>query len=187
MRSFGHLDADKRSIQVESAPMQTFLYEQDHRKLVEIIARLQMDTSAQAVFLFDRNGQQIALHGTPGQIDMTSFATLTAGNVAATEGLARLVGEREFPGQFHEGLHNHIYVATVGRKAILVVLFDERSSVGLVRLRVKRAMGELVQAFNEIAGRLELESEIPSVEESPEPVAKEILEITDEDIESLFH
>jgi predicted regulator of Ras-like GTPase activity (Roadblock/LC7/MglB family) len=166
--------------------MQTFLYEQDHLNLVGIIARLQMDTSAQAVFLFDRNGQQIALHGTPGQIDLTSFATLTAGNVAATEGLARLLGEQEFPGQFHEGHRNNVYIATVGRKAILVVLFDKRSAVGLVRLRVKRAMGELVQAFNDIAGRLEMETEMPPVETAA-PMTNEILEITNEDIESLFH
>jgi predicted regulator of Ras-like GTPase activity (Roadblock/LC7/MglB family) len=165
--------------------MQTFLYEQDHQKLVAIISRLQLDTSAEAVFLFDRNGQQMAMHGATAQMDITSFASLAAGNVAATEALARLVGETEFPGQFHEGLHSNIYVATVGRQAILVVLFNERSSVGLVRLRVRRTMVDLVQAFEEMAGRLQMETAKPAAEiQIPE---SETLDITDEDIESLFH
>jgi predicted regulator of Ras-like GTPase activity (Roadblock/LC7/MglB family) len=165
--------------------MHTFLFEQDHSKLVEIIARLQADTSARAVFLFDRNGQKIAMHGATGQIDITGFASLAAGNVAATEALARLIGEKEFPSQFHEGLRNHIYMAAIGRKAILVVIFNERSSIGLVRLRVKRVLVELSQAFEEIAGRLGLETGVPAGNlQSPE---SEVLEITDEDIESLFH
>ena len=165
--------------------MQTFLYEQDHRKLVDIISRLLVDTLAQAIFLFDRNGQQMAVSGAPGQMDITSFASLAAGNVAATEALARLVGEKEFPSQYHEGEQSSIYMAAVGRQAILVVLFDKRSSVGLVRLRVKRTIAELAQAFEEITSRLELEAETPAPEiQLPE---NEILEITDEDIESLFH
>lgn len=164
--------------------MSTFLFEQDQRRLLEIISKLQLDASAQAVFLFDRNGQQIAMHGATGQIEITSLASMAAGNVAATEALARLVGEKEFPSQFYEGERNSIYVATIGRKAILLLLFDESSSVGLVRLRVKRAMIDLVKAFEEMAGRLELETEMPPAEiQIPE---SENIEITDEDIDSLF-
>ena len=36
-------------------------------------------------------------------VDATSLASLTAGNVAAMGGLAKLIGEKEFPNQFHEG------------------------------------------------------------------------------------
>lgn len=162
---------------------QTFLFEQDYRKLTEIIARLQLDTSAKAVFLFDRNGQQIALQGSTDGIDITSFASLAAGNVAATEGLAKLVGEKEFPSQFHEGLHSNIYMSTLGKRAILVVIFNERSSVGLVRLRVKRAMIDLGQAFDEMSRRTEIETEDLEVAGQN----SEFIEITDEDIENLFH
>lgn len=162
---------------------QTFLFEQDHRKLTEIIARLQLDTSASAIFLFDRNGQQIATMGAVDSIDVTSFASLAAGNVAATEGLAKLVGEKEFPSQFHEGTHSNIYISTLGVKAILVVIFNERSSVGLVRLRVKRAMIDLSQAFDEMSRRSEMQ--LDELDESGQPA--EFIEITDEDIENLFH
>ena len=93
------------------------------------------------------------------------------------------MGEREFPSQFHEGTTNNIYMSTLGKKAILVVVFNERSSVGLVRLRVKRAMIDLSQAFDEMSRRTELQLD----ELEPNAQGSEFIEITDEDIENLFH
>ena len=90
------------------------------------------------VFLVDKNGQQIAYNGDINNLDTTSLASLTAGNVAATDGLARLIGEKEFSVLFHEGERDNIHISIVGKRVILVVIFDERSSLGLVRLRVKK-------------------------------------------------
>ena len=79
------------------------LFEEEYRALQEIIGRLAKDASAKVVFLVDKNGQQIAAAGDLQDIDATSLASLTAGNVAATDGLARLIGEKEFSLLFHEG------------------------------------------------------------------------------------
>ena len=61
------------------------------------------------------------------QLDITSLASLTAGNVAATGGIATLLEEKEFAGQFHEGEKTNIHISLVGQRVILVVIFDERS------------------------------------------------------------
>src|SRR3954451_6246720 len=126
------------------------LYEEEFKHLEEALRRLRQEANAKAVFLIDKNGQQIASHGEVGQIDTTSLASLTAGNVAATDGLARLIGEKEFPVLSHEGEHDNIHISIVGQRVILVVIFDERSSLGLVRLRVRRASGELTEVFGHI-------------------------------------
>ena len=44
---------------------------------------------------------------------------------------------------FHEGQQEQINISIVANRAILVVIFDDRSSLGLVRLRVKRATGDI--------------------------------------------
>ena len=82
----------------------------------------------------DKNGQQIAANGDLESVDTTSLASLTAGNVAATDGLAPDRGKGVHP--FHEGEKDNIHISIVGR-VILVVIFDDRSSLGLVRLRVQ--------------------------------------------------
>ena len=154
------------------------IYEEEYRLLEEALRRLRMEANAKAVFLIDKNGQQIASTGEIEQFDTTSLASLTAGNVAATDGLAKLIGEREFSVLFHEGQQDHIHISIVGRRVILVVIFDDRSSLGLVRLRVKRASGDMEKILDTMAKK----GEAAELGGDASPFA----EITEEDIDALF-
>ena len=100
------------------------LLEADHARFTQVLERLRVDANAKVVFLIDKNGQQMAAAGDLGELDPTSLASLTAGNVAATDGLAKLLGEREFSILFHEGEHDNLHINVVGGRAILVVLFN---------------------------------------------------------------
>jgi predicted regulator of Ras-like GTPase activity (Roadblock/LC7/MglB family) len=155
------------------------LYQEEFQRLEEALRKLRQDGNARAVFLIDKNGQQIAASGETGEFDTTSLASLTAGNVAATDGLAKLIGEREFSVLFHEGQRDHIHISIVAKRAILVVIFDERSSLGLVRLRVKRATAEMDRIFEAMMQK----GERPGGAHVP---ASPFAEITDEDIDALF-
>lgn len=153
------------------------IQEQQFRQIQSVLMKLRLDAFARVVFLVDKNGQQIATEGAVGDIDTTSLASLAAGNVAATGGMARLIGEKEFPTLSHEGERESIHICIIGR-ILLVVVFDERSSLGLVKLRVKQASRDLAAIFEEIERLTEKKK-----------VAHESLfaEITDEDIDSLFN
>src|SRR5512145_2619308 len=94
--------------------------------------KLRRDANATLVFVVDKNGQLIASSGDTSRMDTTSLASLTAGNIAATGGLAKLIGEKEFSILFHEGEKDHIHISIVAERVILVVIFDQRSSLGLV-------------------------------------------------------
>lgn len=156
------------------------MYEEEFNQIKQNISKLRVDANAKVVFLVDKNGQQIAAHGEIENLDTTSLASLTAGNVAATDGLARLIGEKEFSILFHEGEKDNIHISIVAGRVILVVIFDERSSLGLVRLRVKKAAQELNDIFAKIMAKVEKEKSAIGGFESP------FAEITDEDIDSLF-
>ena len=155
------------------------ILEGDFARFEEILERLLRDSNAKLAFLVDKNGQQIASAGDLGGIDPTSLGSLTAGNVAATDGLAQLIGEREFSILFHEGESDNLHINVVGRRTILVVMFDERSSLGLVRLRVKKSTTDLSAVLEEIAARTEAQRSA-AVGSSP------FAEITDDDIDALF-
>ena len=139
--------------------------------------RLVRDANAKGIFLEDKNGQLIAEAGEMSGIDTTSLASLTAGNIAATGGLAKIVGEDEFPVHFHQGQRDNLHITLVGGRMILVVIFDERSSLGLVRLRVKKAGAELSRIFEQIEKKSEQQAS-----QGGSPFA----EITDDDIDNLF-
>lgn len=158
-----------------------YLYDEEFQLIRAILQKLREDANSKMVFLVDKNGQQIAYNGDLNNLDTTSLASLTAGNVAATDGLAKLIGEKEFSVLFHEGEKDNIHISVVGKRIILVVIFDERSSLGLVRLRVRKASIELESVFTRILEKVEKEKEIGGAGyESP------FAEITDEDIDSLF-
>jgi len=153
------------------------MYEEEFNQIKQIISKLRVDANAKVVFLVDKNGQQIAAKGDLEKVDATSLASLTAGNVAATDGLARLIGEKEFSILFHEGERDNIHISIVGQRLILVVIFDERSSLGLVRLRVRKAAADLEEILNQMASKAASEG---AVAQSP------FAEITDDDIDKLF-
>lgn len=153
------------------------MLEDDFRKIVAVSARLARDANAKGVFVVDQAGQLIAETGEMRGIDSTSLASLTAGCIAATGGLAKIVGEEEFPIHFHQGQRDNLHMTLVGSRMILVVIFDERSSLGLVRLRVKKAGAALARIFEEIEKKTEQQSA-----QGGSPFA----EITDEDIDNLF-
>jgi len=157
------------------------LYEQEYEQLKRVITRLCADANAKFVFLVDKNGQQIAAHGEMLNLDTTSLASLTAGNVAATDGLAHLIGERGFPVLSHEGERDNMHISIVAARVILVVIFDERSSLGLVRLRVKRATAEMSSVFEVIDSKIDRERDMGIALDSP------FAEITEEDIDALFN
>ncbi len=154
------------------------MYEEEFERISALLTRLRVDASAKIVFLVDKNGQQIAGAGEIELVDTTSLASLTAGNVAATDGLAKLIGEKEFSILFHEGRKDNIHISIVGQRLILVVIFDERSSLGLVRLRVRKASGDIE--------RILADMEAKAAEAGANDVASPFAEITDDDIDALF-
>jgi predicted regulator of Ras-like GTPase activity (Roadblock/LC7/MglB family) len=158
---------------------QMVMYDDDFKQLNYVLEKLLKEANAKVIFLVDKNGQLISGVGETERFDTTSLASLTAGNIAATGGLAKLIGEKEFSILFHEGEKDNLHISIVGSRVILVVLFDSRSSLGLVRLRVKKASEELAQIFDSLAKRAE---EREKSGESEFPFA----EITDDDIDNLF-
>jgi predicted regulator of Ras-like GTPase activity (Roadblock/LC7/MglB family) len=174
------LNRSARILEVVVAKLDLVMFKEEYEQLQEIISRLQLDASSKVVFLVDKNGQQIASAGDVRSIDATSLASLTAGNVAATDGLAKLIGEKEFSLLFHEGEKDNLHISIVGKRGILVVIFDINSSLALVRLRVKKAGRELQEIFERVEQRAQVESSDASKFESP------FSEITDEDIDRLF-
>ena len=149
------------------------LREPEYEALLSILRTLLVDASAKVVFLVDKNGTLLASVGDAVGFDTTSLASLAAGNIAATGGLANLIGEKEFSILFHEGERDNMHLSVVAERLILVVVFGRRSSVGLVRLRVRQATVRLTEIMAAVAAAGGADS-------------GGIEELTEADIESLF-
>ena len=128
------------------------LGESDYNRISEHLTELLRESDARSAMVVDRTGQLLANAGEALSFDATVFASLTAADFSANDQLAKMIGEPEFASLFHQGKKESMYLADVGRRLILVVLFDQRTTIGLVRLRVKQTVEDLsklvVEMFN---------------------------------------
>jgi predicted regulator of Ras-like GTPase activity (Roadblock/LC7/MglB family) len=152
------------------------LDERDYRKILEHLSALLKESSARCALLVDRAGQLLAHAGDKLSFDPTAFASLTAADFSANDQLAKMIGEPEFASLFHQGEKESMYLADVARRVILVVLFDDRTTVGMVRLKVKQTVADLGKVFDEMFKR------------APAPGAerKGVLEGAEDEIDKLF-
>jgi len=156
------------------------ILEADHEIFVGLLDTILAEANAGYVFLVDKSGQQIAATGKM-DVDSTSLASLTAGVVAATEGLSSLIGETRFSTLFHEGEEQNLHISQVGEKVILLIIFDEKSSLGLVRLRTQQYLPALEEAVAEVVNRSQ-----GDVRAAATLSSSAFAEISDEDIDALF-
>ncbi len=152
------------------------MHDAEYKEIGAVIEKLLAAVNAKSIYLVDKDGQLIASSGDTKDIDAASLASLTAGNIAATGGLAKLIGEKEFSILFHEGERDNIHISVVGGRVILVVIFDKRSTLGLVRLRVRKASEDLGRTIQGLLVKMQTGGDKESL----------LDEISDDDIERLF-
>src|SRR3954471_15934907 len=127
--------------------------EDDYGAITDSLNRFLGEANARCAMLVDRAGQLVATVGEQPHFDPTAFATLTAADFSANDQLARLIGENDFNSLFHQGEKESMYLADVARRVILVVLFDSRTTLGLVRLKMKQTVEELTKLFEVVFNR----------------------------------
>ncbi|HYB47712.1 MAG TPA: roadblock/LC7 domain-containing protein [Streptosporangiaceae bacterium] len=127
--------------------------EEDYKAITDHMNGLLRETNVKSLILVDRNGQVVANVGEPPQFDPQAFASLTAADFSANDQLAKMIGEHEFSSLFHQGEKESMYLADVARRVILVALFDSRTTLGLVRLKVKGTVEILTKVFEDMFNR----------------------------------
>ncbi len=123
------------------------IYQADSENIDLALKKLLKGSEAKCALLVDKDGHLVTRQGFTQSLDTTSLAALLAGSFASTKEIARLVGEPEFSVLFHQGKRDHIHMSLVGDRSILVVVFDDRTTIGMVRLYAKEASDELESIF----------------------------------------
>ena len=135
------------------------VFEEDYWAINTILQELLKNSNSTSVLLLDKTGQLISSLGAPPQFDLHSFASLCAADFEANAQLAVLIGEKDFSTLYHQGSNESMYLARVESNIILVILFDKRTTLGLVRLRAKKALDNLSTVVRRLYGKLEYENE----------------------------
>ena len=128
-------------------------YAQDVERLdSELDAFLEL-CGARCALLIDKEGHLVTKRGEMRTIDIDTISALVAGSFAATKEMARLLGEDEFTAMFHQGERDNIQLSLVGDRTLLTILFDDRTTVGMVRLYASETAKKLADVYREALAR----------------------------------
>lgn len=118
-------------------------------RIEQLLQAFLRDSHSRCVLLIDRLGQILTSTGESPEFDSAAFASLAAADFSANAQLASMIGEPDFSSLFHQGARESLFLADVAKRVILVVLFDERATLGMIRIKVRR----LIRDLNEVFGR----------------------------------
>jgi len=117
-----------------------------HSALVRILARIQEEHRAQLVLLVESCGRPLAVSAGGDTADLDGLASLAASAVAASGGLAGLLGEPGASLVLQRGDRDLVHLEPAG-DLVVAVVFAATSPQGLervrARLRLKRALSEV--------------------------------------------
>jgi predicted regulator of Ras-like GTPase activity (Roadblock/LC7/MglB family) len=128
--------------------------ESDFKLIQQHLQAFLRESNARCALLVDRNGQLVATVGDAPKFDSAAFASLTAADFSANDQLAKMIGEAEFASLVHQGEKESMYLTDVAKRVILVVLFDVRTTLGLVKLKAKAAVENLNKTFEAMFNRV---------------------------------
>ena len=123
------------------------LFENDFKLIDDVLDELLQRTNALSAHLIDRSGQVITSAGRMDNFDVTSFASLAAADFTANTERAQLLGETTVDAVVNEGRSRSVYSRLLADRIILSVVFDKRSTLGLVRIRSRKSAGMLDDVF----------------------------------------
>jgi predicted regulator of Ras-like GTPase activity (Roadblock/LC7/MglB family) len=130
--------------------MNIIITKKDLEKIDLCLNQMVSSSHAHSVLLIDRSGQLIAQYGNTPGIDILSLSALTAANFGATAEIARMLGEEEFTLLFHKGKNENVYFSAIGEHVIIVTLFNDNTSLGLIRLQITKVIDELSKILSSI-------------------------------------
>jgi predicted regulator of Ras-like GTPase activity (Roadblock/LC7/MglB family) len=125
-------------------------YRNDLGRIDRVLEEFVRLSGSSCVMLVDKEGHMITRSGKAPSFDEDTISALVAGSFSATKEMARLLGEKEFSALFHQGERDNIQLSLVGNRTILTVIFDDTTTLGMIRLYVKEAVRKLEDLFADI-------------------------------------
>lgn len=114
------------------------------------------ESRVRTAVLLSHSGQVLAEHGFSRRFDITSVASLASAAHASAHALAEIIGAGRWVHLHHAGEENQLFLAPFragGQELVLVAIFDDDSTLGLVQLFFDRLV-ESAQELPELRAAL---------------------------------
>ena len=122
------------------------IYTEQATHISQVLINLLQTIPARFSLLCGVTGQLIAARGEHQQIDLVALGSLVAGDLAASQEIARLTGEYQaYQIILREGESSHTFIAEAGNYLALMVQVPQDVPLGWARVAIKQAIRRLSQ------------------------------------------
>jgi predicted regulator of Ras-like GTPase activity (Roadblock/LC7/MglB family) len=154
------------------------LYKEDIDRLNAILQNLVHETKILSAILVNKDTRLLASQGTLALFDMSALAALIVGSFASTQGIAGLIGEKEFTMMSHCGKSKNLLIMLVDDDTICAAVFGRNISLSTVSSSVVKHIEELRAAL------LAIKRNMDTIFQGP--VAMPSLSLSQDDVEKGF-
>jgi predicted regulator of Ras-like GTPase activity (Roadblock/LC7/MglB family) len=131
-------------------------YRDDVDRINRVLEEFLKLSGAKSNILIDKEGHSVTQAGATSAINVDTLSALVAASFAATREMARLLGEDEFTILSHQGKSDHIQLTLIADRCIMCTMFDDKTTVGMVRLYATEASKKLNKVFDAISNRTDV-------------------------------
>ena len=127
-----------------------------HFKAIWVDLRKMLRASgASTAILLDATGNAVTYAGEDPEFDLSAFASLAVGDYVATQELAGILGHGQSRWVVHQAAKGGMVLVPLHPLLILGVLFDDRTTLGLVRHEIRKARDGMVDTVQPLLRLLE--------------------------------
>ena len=132
---------------MQSTPILTV---QSANALLDVLEDFLDKSEANFAMVIERGGAVLSQCGAiPEATDTSIVAALAAGSFAATKELALRIGEQEFTALHQQGEGSQLFMIAISEDAVLVTVFGNQTTLGLVRFYSGRAVKQIGTVLDE--------------------------------------
>jgi predicted regulator of Ras-like GTPase activity (Roadblock/LC7/MglB family) len=132
---------------MQSTPILTV---QSANALMDVLEDFLEKSEANFAMVIERGGSVLSQCGAiPEATDTSIVAALAAGSFAATKELALRIGEQEFTALHQQGEGAQLFMIAVCEDSVLVTVFGNQTTLGLVRFYSGKTVKQLNQVLEE--------------------------------------
>lgn len=130
-----------------------------HQAIIQIISDLAHEIPAYFVLLTDVTGQIVTIHGERNNAELAALGALVAGDLAASQEIARLTGEyHNHQMILREGERTNTFIAEAGGQLILLVQVYTQVPLGWARILIRKVATNLAEVVSSHQGEEEPDS-----------------------------
>ncbi len=129
------------------------IYPRQEEAIDRLVTELEKRISPIFVLVADTAGQPISLHGQFDQKKLLALGSLVAGDLAASQEMARVIGQYgSYQMILREGHESNLFLSEIGEELLLLTLVPSRTPLGWARLLIRetaKQVAVILQTPNE--------------------------------------